>query len=143
VLARLARALGLNSHPRTDTELGRAGERAAARLLRRTGHRILGRNVRLEIGEADLVCLGPDRFTIVIVEVKTRRRGAGLSVQGETVPPEASVHQHKRGKLTAVARALAAANGWKDRPIRIDIVAVEWPQGGGRPALRHLPDAVR
>jgi len=133
----------LNRRPDTDAALGRAGERASARFLRHSGYRVLDRNVRVEVGEADLVCLAPDRRTIVIVEVKTRRRGTGRSVLGETVPPEASVHQAKRRKLTAVARALARANGWTDRPVRIDVIGIDWPDDGSKPTLRHHVNAVR
>lgn len=141
MLAWVSRIAGAG-RPRTDRDLGRAGERAAARLLKRSGYRILGRNVRLRIGEADLVCLAPDRATLVVVEVKTRRRGADRSVLGEIMPPEASVHQHKRAKLAAVARALVRANGWEGRTVRIDVVAIEWPDRGGKPTLRHHPGAV-
>lgn len=133
----------LNRRPETDSALGRAGERASARFLKRAGYRVLDRNVRVEVGEADLVCLAPDRRTIVIVEVKTRRRGTGRSVLGETVPPEASVHQAKRRKLTSVARTLVKANGWTDRPVRIDVIGIEWPDDGSRPTLRHHIAAVR
>ena len=144
MLGWLARVVGRVVHrlPDTDKALGRAGERASARFLRREGYRILDRNVRVAVGEADLVCLAPDRNTIVIVEVKTRRRGTGRSILGETVPPEASVHQTKRRKLAAVARALARANGWAQRPIRIDVIGVEWPDDGAKPTLRHHIDAV-
>ncbi|MBI4601734.1 MAG: YraN family protein, partial [Planctomycetes bacterium] len=48
--------------------LGRRGERAAARHLRRQGLRILARNVREGRGEIDLVAL--DGATLVFVEVK-------------------------------------------------------------------------
>ena len=128
--------------PRSEAELGRAGERAAARLLRGGGYKVLGRNVRLRTGEADLVCLAPDRQTIVVVEVKTRRRGADQSIQGEAIAPEASVHQHKRRKLLAVTRTLVRANGWEGRRVRIDVVAVEWPSDGHDPELRHHVNAV-
>jgi putative endonuclease len=137
MLGALRRALGRMRAPRTDKELGAAGERRAARLLRRGGYGILGRNVRLAIGEADIVCLAPDRSTIVVVEVKTRRRGTGLSVLGETVPPEASVHSEKRRKLRSIAAALARANKWEGRAIRIDVVAIEWHSDGSEPTMRH------
>jgi putative endonuclease len=116
--------------------LGRRGERLAARMLRRQGYQILGRNVRLSIGEADIVCVAPDRETVVVVEVKTRRRGESISPRGNQMAPEASVHARKRRKLAAVARMLARANGWNDRPVRIDVVAIEWPEQG-RPTVRH------
>lgn len=128
--------------PRDDKALGRAGERAAARFLRRARYRVIGRNVRMAAGEADLVCIAPDRRTVVIVEVKTRLRGSNRSVLGEVVPPEASVHSAKQRKLHAVARAILAANGWRDRPCRIDVVAVEWPAAGGRPVIRHTAGGV-
>lgn len=134
---RLAIALRLREMTRAESEraLGRAGERAAARLLKRAGYRIIGRNVRVRVGEADLVCIAPDRRTVVVVEVKTRRATA------HGPPPEANIHAHKRAKLLAVTRYLAKANGWHDRPVRIDVVAVEWPLKG-RPTLRHHLGAV-
>lgn len=122
--------------------LGRRGERHAAKLLKRAGYRVLGRNVRVRVGEADLVCLDPDGSTVVIVEVKTRwPQGAG-SEQGASIAPEASVHVAKRRKLLAVARSLVRSNGWEGRPVRIDVVAVEWLGEGREPVVRHHVDAV-
>lgn len=128
--------------PRTDRQLGRAGERLAARHLRRAGYSILGRNVRVQAGEADLVCLAPDRSTLVVVEVKTRRRGAGRAPISELIPPEASVHANKRSTLTAVARTLIRANKWQNRTVRIDIIAIEWPDDGSTPTIRHHQGAA-
>lgn len=120
-------------------ELGRRGEDAAARLLQAKGYRLLGRNVRTRAGEADLVCLDPDGRTIVIVEVKTRQAAPARSAPR----PEASVHRRKQRRLRSVARLLSRANGWTDRPVRIDVVAVDWPRDGGKPTVRHLARAVR
>ncbi len=118
--------------------LGRRGERAAARLLRRRGYRILARNARVPMGEADLVCLAPDRTTVVIVEVKTRYVRAN---DQDAIPPEANITSHKRAKLAKIARHLIRCNGWQERPVRIDVVAVEWPAAGvkpfGLPPMRH------
>lgn len=117
-----------------ENDLGRRGERAAARHLRRHGYRVLGRNVRLASGEIDLVALAPDRRTIVVVEVKTRMADA-------SIPAEESVTVAKRRKLLDLTERLIARNGWADRPVRIDVVAVTWA-GGGRPSIRHFEDAV-
>lgn len=122
--------------------LGRRGEKHAAKLLRRAGYRVLGRNVRVQVGEADIVCVDPDGATIVIVEVKTRWPGAAGSEQGAAIAPEASIHAHKRRTLLAVARSLATSNGWHGRPIRIDVIAVEWQGERGTPVVRHHVDAV-
>lgn len=121
--------------------LGRAGERAAARFLKRSGYRLLGRNVRTRVGEADLVCQAPDGTTIVIVEVKTRGREEGQHQASAQIAPEASVTAHKRRTLRSIALTLRRANRWHDRPIRIDVVAVEWT-GASHPRIRHLVDAV-
>lgn len=137
-MQRVLAAIGLGSHE----PLGRRGEQLAAKTLRRQGYSILGRNVRLRIGEADLVCLAPDRRTVVIVEVKTRLRGQSVSELGNTVAPEASVNQRKRRKLQHIAAALVKANNWNDRPVRIDVVAIEWPDSGGKPEVRHHAGAV-
>lgn len=145
LLRRLARALG-PARPaaragRRDP-LGPAGERCAARFLRRRGYRVLGRNVRVRAGEADLVCLAPDRRTRVIVEVKARRRTAGAPAASNTVAPEASVHEAKRRTLQAVANSLARLNGWRGQPMRIDVVAVEWSDSARKPSIRHFENAV-
>lgn len=128
----------IRSGPRPDRrELGRLGEKAAARLLRRARYRILARNVRTRAGEADIVALTPDRGTVVIVEVKTR------ILSGDHPPPESSVDAHKRLKLRQVKRSLIRANHWQGKEVRIDIVAVDWPdRPRARPELRHYIGAV-
>lgn len=123
--------------------LGPAGERAAARYLRRRGYRVLARNLHTVAGEADLVCEAPDHRTIVLVEVKARRRIEGQPQQSAEMAPEASVTAAKRRKLVAIARTLARLNKWEDRPMRIDVVAVERRQTRPRWSVRHLEDAVR
>ncbi len=143
VIRSMLSRLGL-AQPKTSRDpLGPSGERAAARLMRRSGYRILARNVKVKGGEADLVCLAPDRRTIVLVEVKARRRGVSASAISENTPPEMSVHSRKRKNLARIARTLARINGWSDRPLRIDVVAVEWPAGKrAKPVLRHWVSAV-
>ncbi|MGP1309018.1 MAG: YraN family protein [Phycisphaerales bacterium] len=134
---RLARLLG-GTRPTRRDPLGPAGERAALRHLKRSGYRRLGANVRTHAGEIDLIMLAPDKRTIVFVEVKARR-SAGDG--GTRPPPEASVHAGKRAKLRLLANQIARDRGWQDRPLRIDVVAVEWV-GDAPPAIRHHENAV-
>jgi putative endonuclease len=115
---------------RITSPAGRLGERLAAAHLRARGLRILGRNVRVHAGEADLVAR--DDAMIVLVEVKTRVRRPGAPERSLRTPPEASVTAHKRAKLRQVARALIVANGWQERPVRIDVIAVELTPSPGR-----------
>ena len=50
---------------RNTNPIGRRGERIAARWLRKHRYRVIGRNVHVGVGEADIVCLAPDRRTLV------------------------------------------------------------------------------
>ncbi len=136
LVARVRSWLGLGPADAEGTEaLGRRGEARAKSLLSSKGYRILAKNVRLGFAEADIVCEAPDKRTIVIVEVKTRRAGA---VGGRARPaPEASVGARKKRKLLAAARYLVKANGWQGRPVRVDAVSVEWGREG-EPTLRHM-----
>ena len=118
--------------------LGRRGEQAAGRYLKRRGYKVMARNVRVSPGEADLLCLAPDRRTVVVVEVKTRRTDPARSAP----PPEASVGARKQRTLLKITNWLVRANGWEDRPVRIDVVAVEWASRWHRPMIRHYENAV-
>lgn len=144
----IARLLGPPPADRADTRaVGRAGERVAARALRKKSFRILRRNVRSRVGEADLVAVAPDRKTLVVVEVKARVMRSG---QGEDRRPEAQITAAKKRKLAAVARTIAAGAGMRGAPLRIDVVAVEFApgakalgrNGAGDPVVRHYERAV-
>lgn len=138
------RVLGRTQEPRDGERdpLGPAGERLAVKHLKRSGYRVLGRNLRVPMGEADILALAPDGQTVVLVEVKSRRIAPETPPSGFVAPPpEASITVHKREKLVEILRHLARANGWTKRPLRIDAIAVEWP-GSGEPTVRHHVDAV-
>jgi putative endonuclease len=123
--------------------LGPRGEREAARCLERKGYRVLDRNVRVPVGEADLLCLTPDGRTLVVVEVKARRLAAGETPgQRAARRPEDAITRRKQLKLARVTESVAHRRGWSARPVRIDVVAVEFP-AKGRPQTRHYENAVR
>lgn len=124
--------------------LGARGEAAAASMLARKGYRLLGKNLRLSFGEIDLLVEDPDGRTIVLVEVKTRRRGPGAPGASARVAPEASITRRKARTLVRLLDAVTRANGWEGRPKRIDVVAVEAHDepGGERLTLRHFLSAV-
>lgn len=124
----------LRIEPPRGRALGAAGERAAARFLKRAGYRLVARNVEVKGGEADLICVAPDRRTIVFVEVKTRL--AHESTGRPTYNPEVNIDARKRGTMLRAARTIAKRRGWTDRPLRIDVVAVEW-SSDGRHVIRH------
>lgn len=115
-----------------EESLGRRGEAAAARFLRRLGYRILARSDSLWAGEIDLVAL--DGQTVVFVEVKTRRRS-------DVGHPAEAVDADKQRRLTRLAVLWLRRHRMLDRPARFDVVAVTWPDDGRRPTIEHFPCA--
>lgn len=130
----LARWWGRLTTPEPETRrLGRLGEKAAAEFLESRGYHVVGRNVFVPMGEADLVCQSPEGV-MVVVEVKTRLRGK--SERSDAIAPEAAITARKARKLRSIARHLARANGWAG--VRIDSVGVE-VRAEGPPVVRHTP----
>jgi putative endonuclease len=105
---------------RRTLELGRAGERAAAELLRSRGYEVLGAGFLARRGEIDLVCLRDG--VLVVVEVKAR------SGQDFGSPLEA-VGAHKRRALMSAAAEYRALAEWRG-PIRYAVVCVTVKRGG-------------
>jgi putative endonuclease len=93
---------------------GRRAERAAALLLRARGLRVLARNLRLR-GAGEIDVLARSGRTLVIVEVKARRRGE----PAEAVGPE------RQRMLRRCAELLLAepSQAWATA-VRFDVVAV-------------------
>lgn len=122
-------------------EVGAWGEREAEKHLKSRGYAIVGRNMVTPSGEADLVCRGPDGRTMIIVEVKARV----VADEAGLYRPERAINRQKLRRLTSMARLLRAANGWRDRPVRVDVVAVERVEDGGssRLVIRHHEGLVR
>jgi len=102
--------------------LGAAGEDAAAAHLERRGYRILGRNVRADGVELDLVA--ERRGVLVFVEVKARRGGRFGG-------GAAAVDARKRARLARGASAWLHASGRRPRRVRFDVIT--WEPGGGGP----------
>ncbi len=66
--ALIDRLVSFFSRPRSArAALGARGERLAEKHLKSKGFAVLGRNLRTEAGEVDLLCVDPDRVTVVIV----------------------------------------------------------------------------
>jgi len=112
--------------------LGKRGERAARRFLRRKGFKIVGVSEQLEGGEIDLVAV--DRGSIVFVEVKTRsHHDAGR--------PEEAVDDRKQRKLTRLALQFMKRHDLLSTPARFDVVAITWPDGTKVPTIVHFVNA--
>ncbi|HET9411203.1 MAG TPA: YraN family protein [Candidatus Dormibacteraeota bacterium] len=94
--------------------LGRAGEQAAAELLKRRGYEVVGAGFAARRGELDLVCRHGGE--LVVVEVKTRTSDAFGT-------PAEAVGARKRRALMSAAAEYRALAGWRG-PIRFAVVAL-------------------
>ena len=101
-------------------ELGRAGEKAAAELLRKRGYEIVGTGFLARRGEIDLVCRRGN--VLVVVEVKTRTGDAfGTPIE--------AVGSRKRRALMSAAAEYRALSEWRG-PIRYALVGITVRQDG-------------
>lgn len=115
-------------------DLGRIGEEAAVRALRRRGYRIRDRNVRCPMGELDLVA--EDRGTLVFLEVKTRST-ADYGGPFEAIAP------FKQRRLQRLALYYLATRRLTDRLCRFDAVSVFVDPSGHVLKVDLLPDAFQ
>lgn len=112
--------------------LGARGEQLAADFLTRAGLQILARNVRLPMGELDLI--GREGDEIVFVEVKTR-------VGGPETAADAAVTGAKLERLGRLAEVYLARERTPDAPWRVDVVAVVLDGAGAVRSIDHLRGA--
>lgn len=102
-------------------DLGKAGEKAAADLLRKRGYEVVGAGFQARRGELDLICRrGND---LIVVEVKTR-------TDDSFGTPIEAVGARKRQALRAAAAEYRALAGWRGR-IRYAVVGLTVTPGGG------------
>jgi putative endonuclease len=110
----------------SDSDYGRLAETIACGWLRLRGYSIVARNLRVLGREVDVVARRGS--TLVVVEVKARRRG-------HTGAAEEMVGARQRGRLLQAAEALLERDP-SARNVRVDVVAVR----GLRP--HHIPAAI-
>ena len=94
---------------------------------------LLARDWRCRLGQIDVVAL--DGETVVVVEVKARR-GLAFGL------PQEAVDARKQRKLRMLAEAYCAATGRRDRPVRIDVVALLLDSAMRVRSCEHIRDAV-
>lgn len=122
--------LGSGSLP-PHLRVGRCGEAAAKRHLKRLGLKFLTANFRTQRGEIDLIFR--DRDCLIFVEVKTR-------TSEEWGRPATAVDRERRGRLTRAALDYLRLLKSPRVRIRFDIVEVLF-QDNTVSDLRHLVNA--
>lgn len=112
--------------------LGRRGEDAAARFLKRLGYRILARVLDSRLGELDIIAV--DGRVIVFVEVKTR-------TSTDAGHPADAIDATKQRRMTQAALAYLKSHRLLEYAARFDVVAVIWPENARRPTIEHYKNA--
>ena len=100
-------------------DIGRYGEKLAARYLKKRGYRVLGRNLYFGKNELDLVA--KNKTVLAFVEVKTRTYER--VEDAEQHRPALAVDQDKRLRTVQAARAYLRAHPTRLCP-RLDVVEV-------------------
>ena len=114
-------------------EVGKLGEEAARKFLKKRGYRIRETGFRCRHGEIDIIAQRKD--CLVFVEVRTK---SNLDFG----TPEESITQAKKEKL--IASALAYTNAHRKLPPlwRIDVVAIELDDRGKTTRIELIENAV-
>jgi len=114
--------------------VGSAGEAAALTFVGSTlGYRVLARDWRSRLGQADIVA--EDGDTLVLFEVKTRR-GTGFGL------PEEAVDARKQRKLRMLMETYRAATHRQQQPCRIDVLGLIVDERMQVVRTEHIKDAV-
>jgi len=118
-------------HKPSAYKLGKSGEEAAVRYLKKNKFRIIERNFRFFKGEIDIIA--NDQNTLVFVEVKARK-------SKEFGPPEESVTPSKQKQIKRVALGFLAKNNLKDVECRFDVLSLSFNESSGY-KITHIQDA--
>jgi len=114
-------------------EVGKLGEKAAQKFLKKQGYRIRETGFRCRRGEIDIIAQQKD--CLVFVEVRTK---SNLDFG----TPEESITRAKKEKL--IASALTYTNTHQNIPSlwRIDVVAIELDDKGQTKRIELIENAI-
>ena len=103
----------------TKKDVGNFGEKVCARFLRKSGYKIIGRNVRM--GHLEIDIIASNKEYIVFVEVKTRN-----TEKNNILRPAAAVDSDKRTNLINCAYSFVKSlpEKEKNKQPRIDVCEV-------------------
>lgn len=118
-----------------SAKVGKKGEQAAARLLRRKGLAVVAESESDHAGEIDLIAIDERNKTIIFVEVKTH---------STTKPghPAERVDDVKQGRISRAAMRYLKRKKLLGTPVRFDVIAVWWHSDGPEPdKIQHYESA--
>lgn len=124
---------------KTTKQIGDIGEKIAAKLLKKRGYKILGKNLHFGKNELDIVA--SSREFIVFVEVKTRSIESLDLITYKTRASDA-VNREKRDRTEQAARAYLREN-YSDKQPRMDVIEVYLQKDNEKKVLsvNHIENA--
>lgn len=120
------------NHPKYRDERkvrGQWAESAAVAYLTKEGYEIVARNWRCRFGEIDIIA--SYKNTIVFVEVRSRMGTRFGSIRE-------SVDAKKQRKVRSIASLYLHGIGHPDRPVRCDVVLIQWITPPDQYELTHM-----
>lgn len=123
----------------TTTEIGRYGEKLAAKYLKKNHYKIIAKNSHQSHNELDIVAV--NKNNIVFVEVKTR--SVGIDLYSEFGTPAEAVTLSKQKRLITAAKSFLSKNKkyYKKQP-RMDVIEVYLNKEDRKPLkINHFENA--
>lgn len=123
----------------TTTEIGRYGEKLAAKFLKKSKYKIIAKNSHQSHNELDIIAVNKDY--IVFVEVKTRSVGENL--YSDYGSPAEAVTFSKQKRLISAAKSFLSKNTkyYKKQP-RMDVIEVYLNKTTKKPLkINHIENA--
>lgn len=107
----------------TTKDIGKIGENAATKFLKKNGYKILDRNVHQSHNELDIIALNKRVGVLTFVEVKSRCVNDDLYSKFGT-PSSAVTYSKKQRTLAAAAAYLSSNIKYKKYQPRLDVIEV-------------------
>ena len=124
------RSKALKTGEFSSHELGKTGEEAALKFLKRKNFRIVERGFRFYKGEIDIIAY--DKETLVFLEVKTRRSYKfGF--------PEDALTPSKQNQLRKIALGYCTLHKIQDVECRFDVISLTYEDKGY--TVSHIKNA--
>lgn len=121
-------------------EVGRLGEKLAAKFLKKNRYKIVDMNVHKSHNEIDIIA--KNKEFIVFVEVKTR--SFENSTELELGMPASAVTHDKQKRTIQAARSFLKSNNYRGLQPRFDVIEVYLCKTTGKPLhINHIINAFQ
>ena len=120
------------NEPIKPYELGKKGESAALKYLKKKKFKILSTGFRFHRAEIDIIAF--DKKTLVFIEVKTRRnKHFGF--------PEEAISSAKQDQIRKAAEGYLVINKLRNIECRFDVLSLLFDQGSQKFSITHYQNA--